>query len=568
MARPPLSLHRLGRTTKNGIPSKASASTHELRSLILSSTSTFQPSKLQNTSSAGLPGRSSLATTVPDDPIIDAPTPPFPISTFRPSASGELASLPVLSSVSLSDIPQLAFQKLKQCNRICDFSDPDVDRTSKVTKAAALTELIACYSNPRQFAKLTRECHQTVIEVFSVNVFRPLPKIPEALLDSIDAVIEETAWPHLRLTYRLFLQFLNCPIDQRLLQYHLTEQFFVSLFALLDFPDAREREEVKNVIVCIFQQVPPHRPTLRTITLNLLLCVSNSMLMTAASPLIDLLCFFTGDIPTMSPQMISAFERVVLPLHLPSRCMAYFDSLVRCTVMMVQKDVRLGSQLIQFLRAHWPMTLDHKAQLFIAEARRLLDESFDSVEADICDLLEYIGMAAQSPCTRLANTALDFLADNNFQNLYAKNPEPLLRLIFPAVYRIAEGHWQQNTQAKALAVMKSFLELNPDVFATVAGSFKKDVHAEGQRRISKRMAWERIAESAARIDGRMSAWGRRDIVAFFGGGRPRDTIVPASDSPEKISEEVEEIDLTPPEAEESEGEDVSSAILETVPEED
>jgi hypothetical protein len=141
-----------------------------------------------------------------DDPIIDAPTPPFPISSFRPNQSGELVALPPLSAVPLCDIPQLAFQKLKQCNRICDFSDPDSDRTSKATKTAAITEMSACFSNEKHFSKLTRECHQALLEGFAVNVFRPLPKIPEALLDSREAVIEETAWPHLRLIYLLFLQ--------------------------------------------------------------------------------------------------------------------------------------------------------------------------------------------------------------------------------------------------------------------------------------------------------------------------------------------------------------------------
>jgi serine/threonine-protein phosphatase 2A regulatory subunit B' len=348
--------------------------------------------------------------------------------------------------------------------------------------------------------------------MFATNVFRPLPKIPAVLLDSDEAVIEETAWPHLRLIYRLFLQFLESRIDPRILTYHLTQQFFTSLFAILDFPDARERAEVKLVIASIFEKVPAHHTSLRTLTINLLLSVSDASLMAAASPLLDLLYIFTNDIPPpMSPQMVSAFERVLLPLHLPSRCATYFDSLVRCTLMMVRKNVHLGSQLIRFLQAHWPMTLDHKAQLFIGEVRQLLDESFDAVEADVCDLLQYVALAAESPCTKLAQSALAFLADNNFQNLYNKKPEALLRIVFPAIYRIAEGHWKPEIQVKALTVMKAFLELNPDAFAGVAGRFKGDVRAEGQRREQKKRAWEQIAECAAKGDAEMGKWGKRGV---------------------------------------------------------
>jgi serine/threonine-protein phosphatase 2A regulatory subunit B' len=430
--------------------------------------------------------------------------------------------------------------------------------------------MIACYSNQKHFSKLTRECHQALLEGFAANVFRPLPKIPEALLDSPDAVIEETAWPHLSLIYLLFLQFLSCSIDPRFLQYHLTEKFFISLFAVLDFPDARERSQVTKVITTIFEKVPPHHATLRTITLNLLVCVSDSMLLTSASSLIGLLDLFARDIPPpMSPQMTAAFDRVLLPLHLPSRCSVYFDALVRCALMMVRKDARLGSALVAFLGAHWPMTLDHKAQLFIAEVRQLLDESFDSVDGDVCDLLQHIALAAESPCARLANAALDFLADNNFQNLYSRNPDVMLRIVFPAVYRIAEGHWQSKTQVKGLTVMRTFLELNPDVFEKVAGQMKTELFAEAQRRKQKRSAWEAIAEYVARADAGAGAWARRDIAAFFAGGRVERAVEDAFASaqvPEPIAEQALD------EAEESDGDSDAGgqfeAVLEAVAEED
>jgi hypothetical protein len=288
--------------------------------------------------------------------------------------------------------------------------------------------------------------------------------------------------------------------------------------------------------------------------------------MTAASSLLDLLYIFTNDIPPpMSPQMVSAFERVILPLHLPSRCSTYFDSLVKCTLMMVRQNVRLGSQLIQFLRAHWPMTLDHKAQLFIGEVRQLLDESFDAVQADVCDLLQYIMMAAESPCTRLAQNALAFLADNSFQNLYGKKAEQLLKIIFPVVYRIAEGHWQQDIQVKALTVMKAFLELDPKAFESVAGRFKGEMLAEGQRREQKKRAWEAISECAGKIDPEMAKWGNRSVKAFYGNGKyeRRDSAVVF---PSLLEELPVDVVNNGGDVEEEEENEIESEGLETIPE--
>jgi serine/threonine-protein phosphatase 2A regulatory subunit B' len=507
------------------------------------------------------------------DPIIDGPESPVPIYTFRPIPCSDLSSLPSLTTAALTDVPQLASQKLQQCTHICDFSDPEIDKANKSTKTAALTELTTCYSNPRTFSKLTRDCHQLVIDVFAANVFRPLPKIPAFLRDSTDVVIEETAWPHLRLVYRLFLQFIDCQIDQRIFQYHLTPHFLMSLFSILDFPDARERTEVKSVITRIFEVVPAHRITLRSMVLNLLMCVSDTILLTAASSLLDLLFVFTNDIPPpLSTQMIFAFEHILLPLHIPSKSTAYFNSLSKCTLMLIRKDAPLGKQLVRFLGAHWPMTLDLKAQLFISEARQLLDDSFDIVEEEICDLLQYIAMAAESPCTRLAESALDFLSDNNFQNLLRKKPVEIMKIIFPAVYRIAQGHWQATTQIKGLDVMKTFMELNPVAFKAVTVSFKSDVVEQCQKRMHKKLQWDAIAEFAGIIDESVGVQTHDDIACFFGTGRYTRVVMSPIGARKKMElpEVVEEMVLSEGNSDDegNDGDDHVSSALETVHEDE
>ena len=157
-----------------------------------------------------------------DQPISDFPTPPVQISSCRHAQQGEMIPLPKLSTAPHDEIPQLTLQKLKQCNRICDFSDPSIDSVSKATKIDTLKELIECYSNPKTFQRLPRECHQALIEMFANNVFRPPPNIPRALMISDEVTIEDTAWPHLSLVYNLFLKFLDCQVDPRILQFQIT----------------------------------------------------------------------------------------------------------------------------------------------------------------------------------------------------------------------------------------------------------------------------------------------------------------------------------------------------------
>jgi serine/threonine-protein phosphatase 2A regulatory subunit B' len=471
-----------------------------------------------------------------EGPIIDAPQPPVPIASCRIDQGWELIPLPPLATAALVEIPQLAFQKLKQCARMCDFSDADADMQSRLTKTAALTELIGCYSTPKRLGKLTCECHQQVIDVFATNCFRSVPKIPRALLESDDSFLEDVAWPHLELVYNLFLRFVESQVDHRLLQFHLTPRYLSNLFALLDFPDHRERLMVKSVIASVFQNVPPHRAFLRVLAQNMLTGVCDGVFLNAASHLLELFCLFTsGTSPPLSAQMIFAFERVLLPLHLSYRCHRYFQPLVRCSILFVRKDVRLGGSLLQFLMNHWPLTLDHKAQLFIDEITQLLDDAFPCVEAHICDLLMYISMALESPSMSLARRAMRFLTENNFQDLYRKSPRPMLRLIFPALYQVAEGHWQRSVQKEAVLTIKMFMDLDPAAFRDVANSLMDSVKGEWKQKMGKKEFWQAVTLVAINRDQTVQATSiMADLEDFYGAAKP--TWTPASQHRRRLAQ--------------------------------
>ena len=282
-----------------------------------------------------------------NQPISDYPTPPVQIVSCRYTQPGELIPLPLLSLAHSAEIPTLFLQKVKQCFRICDFSDLKSDLSSKETKKSALNELIDFYSNPKNISRLTRDCHSQLLEMFSINVFRPLPNIPRALLFSDGVEFEDSAWPHLNLIYSLFLKFLESQVDPRILQYQITPRFITQLFAVLEFPDERERIQAKTVISTIFHKIPQQRPLLRNLTTNLLVGVHEGISTINVSHLLELFYFFTaGTPPPPSPGLISAFERVILPLHLHSRLHIFHHQLVRFVLLMIRKDSNLCSKLL------------------------------------------------------------------------------------------------------------------------------------------------------------------------------------------------------------------------------
>jgi serine/threonine-protein phosphatase 2A regulatory subunit B' len=411
-----------------------------------------------------------------------------------------LVPLPPISTTSPGEIPQITFQKLKQCNRICDFSDAGADSSNKAIKTGALNELIDCYSTPKLFGRLIRECHQQVIEMFCVNIFRPLPNVPREILASDEVQIEDTAWPHLQLVYSLFLTFLNSPIDPRILQFHLTPRFLANLFAMLDFPDERERVQVRAVITSVFTKVPPQRPLLRVLTCNLLNGVPGGFCINAASHLLQLFHSFTaGAAPPLPAALASVFERVLLPRHLGLHCRRYFASLVRCVLLMVRKEQRFGDALLQFLVAHWPMTLDHKAELFIDEVVQLLEDNMtECVGRHAPRLMECIAAAAESPCATLADRAFAFVAHEKVREIIAQCPHEIMRILFPPLYRVAKSHWTSRIQFRALTAMNLLLEINPDVCAAVAAEFRTEALAEPENKAAHFHLWNAVAQTAAR----------------------------------------------------------------------
>lgn len=507
-----------GKTSNTAAPPLPNASPNSLRVTGRSQSSTTTLKKGIAQLAAPKPVESSDS-----DPIVDFPTPPVQVATFRHAQTDMMIPLPRLSGTPAAEIPQLAFQKLKQCHRSCDFSDPSADLQNKILKTSVLHELIDLYSNQKMFPRLSRECHQAVIDMFAKNIFRPIPNLPHAILLFDDAKVQDTGWTHIQLVYELFIKFLDCPIDLRILQYQLTPRFISNLYAILDFPDERERMQMKAVIASIFNKVPPHRGNLRVIAANMLMCVPENLYITAALHLLELFYLFTMNVPSpLTPSHISQFDRVLLPLHLGFRSPRYFGPLIRCTMLMVRKDKQIGNNLMHFLITHWPLTLDHKAELFIKEVTQVLEIGVtECVKAHIADLLQCIAISIESQCTTLAEKALSFVLEDTVQHMLADDAANLFRIVFPALFRAAKSHWQSKIQLQALDAMSVLMALNQDVFAQTAAEFKEQSLAEQERNSAHKLQWAAVVRTAAAnyelvdVDGL-----ERKLALFFEPGMP------------------------------------------------
>lgn len=123
----------------------------------------------------------------------------------------ELDKLPGFHEVPPNRRQELFMQKIDQCNIIFDFNDASGDMKSKEIKRLALHELLDYVANNRQV--ITDQMYPRVVDMFSKNLFRPIPPPMnpqgEAFDPEEDEPVLEVAWPHIQVVYEFFLRFIE-----------------------------------------------------------------------------------------------------------------------------------------------------------------------------------------------------------------------------------------------------------------------------------------------------------------------------------------------------------------------
>ena len=123
----------------------------------------------------------------------------------------ELDKLPGFHEVPPNRRQELFMQKIDQCNIIFDFNDSSGDMKSKEIKRLALHELLDYVANNRQV--ITEPMYPRVVDMFSKNLFRPIPPPMnpqgEAFDPEEDEPVLEVAWPHIQVVYEFFLRFIE-----------------------------------------------------------------------------------------------------------------------------------------------------------------------------------------------------------------------------------------------------------------------------------------------------------------------------------------------------------------------
>lgn len=74
----------------------------------------------------------------------------------------------------------------------------------------------------------------------------------------------------------------------------------------------------------------------------------------------------------------------------------------------------------------------------------------------------------------MAERALYFWNNEYIMSLIEENNNVIMPIMFPALYRISKEHWNQTIVSLVYNVLKTFMEMNPDLFNSLTTSYKAE----------------------------------------------------------------------------------------------
>ncbi|XP_062186995.1 serine/threonine protein phosphatase 2A 57 kDa regulatory subunit B' theta isoform-like [Phragmites australis] len=419
--------------------------------------------------------------------------------------SSNFQPLPSFKDVPNAEKQSLLFKKLNLCCTLFDFTDPTKNIKEKEIKKQMLLEIVDyIVSANGKFPEIVVEA---ITKMISVNLFRTLTSPPRErkVLAAFDLEEEEPlmdpAWPHLQIVYELLLRFVTSPEnDAKLAKRYIDHSFILRLLELFDSEDPRERECLKMILHRMYGKFMVYRPFIRKAINNLFYqFIYETEKHNGIGELLDILgSIINGFALPLKEEHKLFLVRTLIPLHKPRCISMYHRQLSYSITQFVEKDCKLADTVIRGLIKYWPVTNSTKKVMFLGELEDIL-EATQPAEFQKCmvPLFRQIACCLNSSHFQVSERALFLWNNDHIQNLMKQNTKVILPIIFPALEKNINGHWNQVVQSISLNVQKFFSDRNPELFAECLRKYEDDKTKEKELKLRQESAWKRLDEIAS-----------------------------------------------------------------------
>ncbi|KAK9064740.1 hypothetical protein SSX86_016122 [Deinandra increscens subsp. villosa] len=428
------------------------------------------------------------------------------ISKFNGNSavSNTYEALPGLKDAPNSEKQSLFIRKLTLCGIVFDFTDPTKNLKEKEIKRQTLVELVDYITSAN--GKFPEIVMQETVKMVSVNIFRKLTPQPRdnKVLETFDGEEEEPsmdpAWPHLQLVYELILRFVASPeTDPKIAKRYIDHSFVLKWLDLFDSEDPREREYLKFVLHRMYGKFMVHRPFIRKAINNIFFrFVFETEKHNGIAELLEILgSIINGFALPLKEEHKLFLVRALIPLHKPKCIPMYHQQISYCITQFVEKDCKLADTVIRGLLKYWPITNSSKEVMFLSELEEVLEATqLPEFQRCMVPLFHQIARCLSSSHFQVAERALFLWNNDHIDNLIKQNRKVILPIIFPALERNTNTHWNQVVLSLTLNVKKIFSDVDPQLFEECSRKSKEEESRKEECKLQREAIWKRLELAA------------------------------------------------------------------------
>lgn len=420
-----------------------------------------------------------------------------------PAPTGTVEALPLFRDVPLSERQHLFLRKCRVCRFQFDFSDTLKMAREKEIKRMNLVELVDYVQSGS--GKITESNQEEMIQMISLNIFRCLPPSSHEHTGSENIETDEEepyldpSWLHLQLVYELLLRYVvSSDTDAKVAKRYINNSFVLKLLDMFDSEDPREREYLKTVLHRIYGKFMVHRPFIRKAINNIFYrFIYETQRHNGIGELLEILgSIINGFALPMKEEHKLFLVRALIPLHKPRPIAMYHQQLSYCITQFVEKDNKLADTVIRGLLKYWPITNCQKETLFLGELEEIL-EATQAAEFQRCmvPLFRQIGRCLNSLHFQTAERALFLWNNEHIVSLIAQNRNVILPIIFEALEKNVESHWNQVVHGLTVNVRKMFQEMDVKLFEECQKQYaQKEANAKAAEE-QRKLTWQKLVDT-------------------------------------------------------------------------
>jgi len=248
----------------------------------------------------------------------------------------------------------------------------------KDAKRQTLGEIVEYVNNTRN--PFNEALIHDVVHMIGANIFRALQtrnKDSVAFSDpEDDEPALETAWPHLQIVYEIFLRFVvSNDVDPKIAKRYVDQTFLMKLLDLFDSEDPRERDYLKTILHRIYGKFMALRSFIRRAIQHVFFkVIYECELHNGVGELLEILgSIINGFALPLKDEHRDFLLKALIPLHKVKSLSSFHQQLTYCMAQYVEKDNRLGYDVISAMLRYWPVSITSKQVLFLNELEETLE---------------------------------------------------------------------------------------------------------------------------------------------------------------------------------------------------